>query len=211
MEIKKPKQSRALETIVKIKDAGLKLFSQKGYYNINSKDIAKEAGVSIGSFYAYFKDKKVLFIDLLNDFKNNKFENVYNCVTNEEPACNLDCIDIFKRNIKKYVENIIISSGKYPPQFYMEILHLSFRDEDIKTEYKKYQEEEVAILMDVFSDFPVDLGERKLLLISNVIQKLIDSYVLVILNQEEGDVRESLINSFENGIFSTVEDQLSDY
>ena len=56
--IRTPQQKRSEETRKRIIAAAERLFSEKGYYNTNSKEIAKAANVSIGSFYSYFKDKK---------------------------------------------------------------------------------------------------------------------------------------------------------
>ena len=41
-------------------DSGLKLFAQRGYYGTSIADIAKEAGVSKGLAYNYFKSKSDL-------------------------------------------------------------------------------------------------------------------------------------------------------
>ena len=43
-----------------IMDAGLKLFAQKGYHGTSVADIAKEAGISKGHAYNYFKSKSEL-------------------------------------------------------------------------------------------------------------------------------------------------------
>ena len=37
------------------------MFALRGFHGILADDIAEEAGVSVGSFYAYFKDKRDLF------------------------------------------------------------------------------------------------------------------------------------------------------
>lgn len=41
--------------------------SEKGYFATSSNEIAREAGVSIGTFYSYFKDKKELYAELVDD------------------------------------------------------------------------------------------------------------------------------------------------
>lgn len=61
----KPKQKRAVETRKKLITAAEKLFDKKGFYDTTSKDIAKEAGVSIGIFYNYFKDKSKIYYECL--------------------------------------------------------------------------------------------------------------------------------------------------
>lgn len=60
-----PSQKRGVETREKIVEAALALFAEKGYHSTNSKEIASRSGVAIGSFYAYFSDKKALFAEAL--------------------------------------------------------------------------------------------------------------------------------------------------
>lgn len=64
-KIRQPKQSRSIKTREAILQASMKLFSEKGYHLTNTKQIAALAGVSTGSFYLYFKDKKAVFIEAL--------------------------------------------------------------------------------------------------------------------------------------------------
>ena len=45
-EIREPIKTTSIEKKQKIIDAGLKLFSEKGYYKTNTAKIAKAAGVS---------------------------------------------------------------------------------------------------------------------------------------------------------------------
>lgn len=52
------RQIRAVETKKKIMEAAKALISANGFENISIDDIAKEAGVSTGSFYTYFKRKE---------------------------------------------------------------------------------------------------------------------------------------------------------
>mgnify|MGYP002768342037 FL=1 len=62
-----PVQKRSIEKKQRIKNAALKLMSEKGYFLTSSNEIAKEAGVSVGTFYSYFKDKKALYAELVDD------------------------------------------------------------------------------------------------------------------------------------------------
>lgn len=69
-----PQQIRSQRTKAKLLDAGLALFLEKGFHATNSKEIAKKAGVAVGSFYAYFKDKRGLLQELLDTFKDQLFQ-----------------------------------------------------------------------------------------------------------------------------------------
>lgn len=71
--IREPKQKRAIEKKEKIIDAGFKLICKNGYYNTNTAEIAKNAGVSTGIIYQYFKDKHDIFIKGLEKYGDEIF------------------------------------------------------------------------------------------------------------------------------------------
>lgn len=66
--IRKPKQKRSKEKKSRIIKAGFELFCAKGYYGTNTTEIADAAGVSTGTVYSYFKDKKAIYIAAFDDF-----------------------------------------------------------------------------------------------------------------------------------------------
>ncbi|CAM4446516.1 TetR/AcrR family transcriptional regulator [Paenibacillus tarimensis] len=47
-----------------ILNTAARVFAERGYHNTSVKDIVGEAGVSVGSFYFYFKGKEELFVEL---------------------------------------------------------------------------------------------------------------------------------------------------
>lgn len=73
-EVREPIKQTSIEKKQKIIDAGLKLFSEKGYYNTNTAEIAKTAGVSTGIVYQYFNDKKDILIYAVKKYFNAIFE-----------------------------------------------------------------------------------------------------------------------------------------
>ncbi len=48
----------------RITNAGIKIFSKKGYGSTTTAEIAKEAGVSVGTLFNYFPNKQILFNEL---------------------------------------------------------------------------------------------------------------------------------------------------
>jgi len=65
----KVRQVRAAETRRKIVAAAKKLITEKGFESVAIEDIAKEAGVSTGSFYTYFKQKE----DVIEELNQSDF------------------------------------------------------------------------------------------------------------------------------------------
>lgn len=62
ISIREPIQKRSIEKKTKIIKAGLDLFCKKGFYNTNTVEIAKTAGVSTGTVYSYFKNKEDIYV-----------------------------------------------------------------------------------------------------------------------------------------------------
>lgn len=59
------KQERAKKTHEALIRAGARVFAERGFEGAQTPDIAAAAGVSTGAFYRYFKDKRVLFIEVV--------------------------------------------------------------------------------------------------------------------------------------------------
>lgn len=60
-------EERKAETREMIMQAGRKVFSERGYHNAQISDIVREAGISTGSIYAHFKDKRDLFAQVTRE------------------------------------------------------------------------------------------------------------------------------------------------
>ncbi|HYC53650.1 MAG TPA: TetR/AcrR family transcriptional regulator [Candidatus Binatia bacterium] len=62
---KKPRQSRAHDTVAAILKAAAQVFTSRGYAATTTNHIAQRAGVSIGSLYEYFPNKDALLVALM--------------------------------------------------------------------------------------------------------------------------------------------------
>jgi len=60
-------EERKAETREMIFQAARKVFSEKGYHKTQIADIVREAGISTGSVYAHFKDKRDLFEQIIRE------------------------------------------------------------------------------------------------------------------------------------------------
>lgn len=73
------KRQKKKEEII---EATIKLYSNRGYYLTNIRDIAKAVGISSPTFYRYFKDKRELFVETIEyvviNFKNETRESLKN-------------------------------------------------------------------------------------------------------------------------------------
>lgn len=78
-----PKQARSKQTKEKITQAAIHLFQQRGYEKTTSNDIAAAAGVSVGSFYVYFTDKRQLLLTIFDRLADEMFKHAFDSLRPE--------------------------------------------------------------------------------------------------------------------------------
>ena len=81
-EIRQPIQQRSIETKRKIIIAGYFLFAKNGFFKTNTAQIAKQAQVSTGIVYGYFKDKKDILKEVINEYVLQVYEPIFNLIDN---------------------------------------------------------------------------------------------------------------------------------
>ncbi len=59
-----PQQERSREKHAALLDAGMELFAKQGFEATTARQISERAGVSVGTFYRYFHNKRQLFLAL---------------------------------------------------------------------------------------------------------------------------------------------------
>jgi AcrR family transcriptional regulator len=78
-----PKQARIKQTKEKIIQAAIHLFQERGYEKTTSNDIAALAGVSVGSFYTYFTDKRQVLLTIFDRLSDELFHNTFESLSPE--------------------------------------------------------------------------------------------------------------------------------
>ena len=102
--IRKPKQTRSMETKEKIIKTALRLFCENGFHKTTTNEIAKQAAVPIGSLYSYFKNKDMILLEILDNY-NQAFMDRFDKLNIGE---NIDRSQNDKKSwIKKTIETLI--------------------------------------------------------------------------------------------------------
>ncbi|NUU63448.1 TetR/AcrR family transcriptional regulator [Paenibacillus agri] len=122
-----PQQDRSIKTKQAIVTAAMELFSNKGYHQTNTKQIAAAAGVSTGSFYSYFTDKKAVFIEVLKYYN----EALLSRVDASLAEINFDNNSDKKAVISHLVDSLILSHQVYTG-FHKELSIMQLSDDEIK-------------------------------------------------------------------------------
>lgn len=139
-EIREPVQKRSIEKKEKIIKSGFELICEKGYYNTNTAEIAKTAGVSTGIVYQYFKDKHDILVEGIKKYASDIFYPMLNVTTN---------IKIDKNNLDKILRNMInafIENHKLSQVAHEEIMSMTHSDKEIA---EFFQENEMAMTKNI--------------------------------------------------------------
>ena len=128
-ETRIPKQKRATKKYDKLIKAGWDLITEKGYYNTNTKEIAKKANVSTGIVYQYFEDKHDILLAGINKYGDSIF---FPSLKMKEDFKILDLSSFMKKAITEYIKNQKLSKKAHE-----EILSMVYTDPDIEAFYYK--------------------------------------------------------------------------
>ena len=141
-EIREPIQKRSIEKKEKIIKSGFELICEKGYYNTNTAEIAKNAGVSTGIVYQYFKDKHDIFIDALKKYADNIFYPMINIQITEFNKTSLK--EIFRKMIESFVQNHKLSQSAHE-----EIMAMAHSDKEVAFYFHKREMEMTIKIYDL--------------------------------------------------------------
>ena len=125
--VRQPVQDRGVRTKKKIIEAGTALFSERGFHNVTADEIARAAGVSVGTFYAYFLDKHDLFLAVLDDYLiqcDTLAVEGFDTFTSIEKA---DASSFIMKII-----NLFVSLHRVAAPLLKEVLKMSLADEEVK-------------------------------------------------------------------------------
>ena len=133
-EIREPIQKRSIEKKEKIIESGFELICEKGYYNTNTVEIAKHAGVSTGIIYQYFKDKHDILIESLKIYADSIFY----------PMFDIGIKNFDKNDLEKLIRKMInsfIQNHKLSQSAHEEIMAMAHSDKEVAFYFYKREME----------------------------------------------------------------------
>ncbi|MCP4675600.1 MAG: TetR/AcrR family transcriptional regulator [Deltaproteobacteria bacterium] len=141
-----PKQKRSEATRAKIIEAGIRQFSEQGYHSTSSKKIAREAGIAVGSFYNYFKDKKQLLFEIQRLHGAKVHEMLRGSLEEFYRSTDMDGRTFVRRMVQQ-----ALKLHEYSPELHREITALTYSDPDFAKMGREEDGRVIAIFMEVMS------------------------------------------------------------
>lgn len=143
---------KSIETKKKIISASIKLFNEKGYYDTNIKDIAKEANIVHSSIYYYFKNKENIAREI--------FDNIIEKITKISLDIYKNKPDLLLNIMIKYILIFkFVALNKATQALYYDIVQYSDYDNENLERLKDTFFQEVKVL---FKKYDVELSEKRL-------------------------------------------------
>lgn len=168
-------QKRAVQTRQKIIEAGFRVIAERGYHNVTVDEIAKEAGVSTGIAYRYFKNKK----DILMAVLEFAFDNIRQISQTEDSR--LMRFDSMKDVISYALEQFYRLHTEYYA-FHEELEGMRHTDAEVKAFYDRIEstalEELIAKCQESFSH--MDNLQEKIVFAIN----LLENYCHMVLDEK---------------------------
>lgn len=161
-----PKQQRSMEKKLRIMEAARELFARKGFGGTNSNEIAQKAGVSIGTFYSYFRNKKALFLDILEQYLENFITGIYRLQSD-------DAIPL-KDNIRSHIQKAFAAFDLHPA-FHREALVLKFSDKDIKRLFDDAEKKQLVLISSLLQPYSRQGSGRNLQVAAKVIHSAVEN------------------------------------
>ena len=140
--IREPIQKRSIEKKQKIIKSGFDLICQKGYYNTNTAEIAKAAGVSTGIVYQYFKDKHDILIEGIKLYAGDVIYPVANKFPTEVSSDNIKTV--LRDVINQFIENHKLSKVAHE-----EIMSMTHSDKEIADFYRETEMQTTKTLSNI--------------------------------------------------------------
>ncbi len=140
---RKPVQKRGIETKGKIMDAAMRLFSEKGFHKTNTKEIARAAGVATGSFYAYFKDKKSVFLAIYQGISHKQLGDLEGGMGDLDGQGDTDRVAALL--------GALLKEHEFSPDFQREVSAMRYSDPDVEALHNAIHEglrKEVVLILE---------------------------------------------------------------
>jgi AcrR family transcriptional regulator len=167
-----PQQKRSIETRHKILVAAKEQFGKHGFHGTNAKEIAAAAGVSVGSFYSYFKDKKGLFMEIFREHLEEKVARVLG-EHQVDPQHR-------KESVYRLIKAILDSHEPYP-QFHREALAMRYSDPEAEAAFNEINRESLENVIRFITRFEDQLRISDIPAAARVISAAVEEIICSIM------------------------------
>jgi AcrR family transcriptional regulator len=136
-------QARGQATRAKVLDAAEALFRSQGYDGASMNDVARGAGVAVGTLYHHFPDKRALLLELVDRIgdrvaSQRRGELDFEAFLGDDPRSAIEC----------WLQRAHTRLARRP-SIYLVLLDLASRDVEVARRYRRIEEIAIQRLTDL--------------------------------------------------------------
>ncbi|BBO70699.1 AcrR family transcriptional regulator [Desulfosarcina alkanivorans] len=178
-KVRIPQQKRSIETKNRIFVAAKDQFAKNGFHGTNTKEIASAAGVSVGSFYSYFKDKKELFMAI---FREHIEEKIVRILGEHQVDPNNR-----KESVYRLIKAMLEAHEPYP-QFHREVLAMRYSDPEVDAVFTEMDQHSLGHVVRFIEQFRDKLRIEDIHTAARIISAAVEEIICSItIFGEDGD------------------------
>jgi len=177
-------------------DAAYKLYCDKGYYETTTNEIAKVAGVNIGSLYSYFQDKKTILLEVVDRYHASYLQTI-DAIYQDTESCE-QAVQVWMRRL---IDDMI-HAHQETRKFNRELNVLSYSVPEIAAVMEDQHSKVRQITVDFLERHQKKLRVKDVETAAIVTTSLIDSIVHQIVFGKSLIDRERILKTTVDAIYS---------
>ncbi|WP_165212266.1 TetR/AcrR family transcriptional regulator [Streptococcus tangpeifui] len=171
-KVRSPRQERSIEKREKILRIAKELFSEKVYFNVTTNEIAKTAGLSVGTLYSYFASKDDILITLLERYNHAFIDKIFTELSTKES------LDLFAQAPKKWLHSLVEQLLRVEDtKFHAQIEMLAYAVPQAKSLLEEHNEKIKTLTYQCFLDYQNKQSDISLKTLSLVVFDFISALV----------------------------------
>ena len=174
--VREPVQQRGKEKKAKIITAARKLLNREDYEAVTANRIAGEAGVSVGTFYSYFKDKRDVFLEVIRQYSADIFGELIDNIRDlkQSPA-----------NLEEVVRSLILVAKKrhdHEKGLHKQMIVQSIRDPKIRQLSLIEEGRADSLIREIFDKYTDQIDvkdvDAAIFLVTNCVEEMIHHLII---------------------------------
>ncbi|WP_019772760.1 TetR/AcrR family transcriptional regulator [Streptococcus sobrinus] len=205
-KVRSPRQERSIEKREKILKTAKDLFSEKVYFNVTTNEIAKTAGLSVGTLYSYFASKEDILTSLLERYNQAFVDRVFDKLSSWES------LELFKQAPKDWLNRLIDQLLQTEDKkFHAQVEMLAYAVPEAQALLEENNEKMKALTYQCFLDYQEKKSDAKLKILSLVVFDFTSALVDELLYHNHSDreftqVKKTGVDSLYRIIASYLDD-----
>ena len=174
--VREPVQKRGKEKKARIITVARKLLNQLDYDAVTTNRIAGEAGVSVGTFYSYFRDKRDVFLEVIRQYSEDIFS---------ELIANIQEMKQAPAKMEDVVRRLILVAKKrhdHEKGLHKQMLVQSIRDPEIQKLALMEERRADSLIREIFDQYTDQIDvkdvDAAVFLITTCVEEMIHHLIL---------------------------------